>query len=113
MPAATLTTELPGDRSATPPSLGWFGKIPAAGDFINRRLPNDFLQPWDEWLQSGIARGRSVLEARWDEVYLTFPVWRFLLPAGTGSQGHWAGVLMPSVDRVGRHFPLTVAAPIH
>ena len=26
--------------------------------------------------------------------------------------GGWAGVLMPSVDRVGRYFPLTLARPL-
>ena len=28
------------------------------------------------------------------------------------SEGTWAGVLMASVDRVGRYFPLTIAAPL-
>jgi type VI secretion system protein ImpM len=31
---------------------------------------------------------------------------------GSGAASAWAGVLMPSVDRVGRYFPLTVALPL-
>ena len=34
-----------------------------------------------------------------------------MLPGTAGEQG-WAGVLMPSVDRVGRYFPLTIALPL-
>jgi type VI secretion system protein ImpM len=37
------------------------------------------------------------------------PIWRFVFLPGLVTQSGWAGVLMPSVDRVGRHFPLTVA----
>ncbi len=39
-------------------------------------------------------------------VYLTCPIWRFALaPGACGDQGR-LGVLMPSVDKVGRYFPL-------
>jgi type VI secretion system protein ImpM len=33
------------------------------------------------------------------------------LPGAAGAQA-WAGVLMPSVDRVGRYFPLTLVQPL-
>ncbi|MES2048583.1 MAG: type VI secretion system-associated protein TagF, partial [Pseudomonadota bacterium] len=48
--------------------------------------------------------------ATWLETYLTSPVWRFALNTGVVDESAWAGVLMPSVDRVGRHFPLSLAA---
>jgi len=35
-----------------------------------------------------------------------------VLTPGIAGQTGWAGVLMPSVDRVGRYFPLTLAAPL-
>ena len=47
--------------------------------------------------------------ATWLTHYLTSPVWRFALDKGVIDQHAWAGVLMPSVDRVGRHFPLMIA----
>jgi len=88
---------------------GWFGKIPNVGDFVSRRLPDDFTHPWDEWLQSGMARARADLGAAWLSRYLLAPVRRFwLAPRLLGDTG-WAGTLMPSVDGVGRHFPLTIA----
>src|SRR5262249_56139827 len=36
----------------------------------------------------------------------------FGLVGGVVGESGWAGVLMPSVDRVGRHFPLTVAVEL-
>jgi type VI secretion system protein ImpM len=89
-------------------AIGWYGKLPSAGDFLGRRLPPEFQGPWDHWLQRGLAHGRHAHGERWSDTYLTFPVWRFILPAGHLGPAAWCGVLMPSVDRVGRLFPLTI-----
>jgi type VI secretion system protein ImpM len=89
---------------------GFFGKLVSHGDFVSRRLPDSFMQVWDSWLQHGLHASREALGPAWLETYLTSPVWRFALNAGVADEFAWAGVLMPSVDRVGRHFPLTLAA---
>ena len=108
------------DGEPMPPGLlapmhcvGWFGKIPSVGDFVTRRLPPSFVRPWDQWLQTGMSESRRRMGERWVDVYLTFPVWRFLLPVGVLGSTAWTGVLMPSVDRVGRYFPLTLATPLN
>lgn len=88
---------------------GFFGKVPSHGDFVSRRLPEAFLRPWDAWLQSGLQHSRERLGTGWLEVYLCSPLWRFALAAGVCGEQGWAGVMLPSVDRVGRYFPLTVA----
>lgn len=91
---------------------GFHGKIPSQGDFISRRLPWDFIECWDNWLQEGISAAREALGAQWLQTYLVAPVWRFLItPGGCGSHG-WLGLWFPSVDRVGRHFPFTVTVPV-
>lgn len=90
--------------------LGVFGKMPAHGDFVTRRVPSSFLESWDVWLQEAIAISRSQLGERWLEVYLTSPLWRFVLSTNVCGNSSWVGVLMPSVDSVGRHFPLTLCA---
>lgn len=89
---------------------GWYGKIPSLGDFASRRLPPHFVAQWDGWLQTALAGSRSLIGESWLDVYLTSPVWRFLLLPGVCGDTGWTGVLMPSVDRVGRYFPLTIAA---
>ncbi len=88
---------------------GFYGKLPIIGDFVSRRLPNEFITPWDSWLQSAIAASREELGDKWLNSYLTSPIWRFLLSAGVCGNKAVAGIVMPSVDRVGRYFPLTVA----
>lgn len=93
-------------------TAGWYGKLAALGDFASRRLPPPFVAWWDEWLQRSLAVSRGQLGESWLPVYLKSPIWRFaLLPSLFGACG-WAGILMPSVDRVGRYFPLTVAVAL-
>ena len=91
---------------------GIYGKLPGNGDFVTRRLPATFVEPWDQWLQESITVSQDQLGERWLETYLTSPVWRFALSPGTADQTPWAGLLIPSVDRVGRYFPLTLACPL-
>jgi len=43
-------------------------------------------------------------------VYLVSPLWRFVLAPGVCGPNAAAGVVMPSIDRVGRYFPLAVVA---
>lgn len=89
---------------------GFFGKVTSHGDFVARRLAPSFQQPWDEWLQAGLQGSRQALGERWLPTWLNSPIWRFALAPGVCGPDGLCGVLMPSVDRVGRHFPLTVAA---
>lgn len=91
---------------------GFYGKVPSLGDFVLRRLPRPFLDTWDKWLQSAMTMSREQLGENWLDVYLTSPIWRFGLSAGLCGDQAWAGVLMPSVDKVGRYYPLTIAAPL-
>jgi type VI secretion system protein ImpM len=91
---------------------GWFGKLPNLGDFASRRLPASFIGPWDAWLQAGLTAAREELGARWLDVYLVAPVRRFCVAPSVIDAQAWTGILMPSVDRVGRHFPLTIAQSI-
>lgn len=95
---------------------GWHGKLPSLGDFASRRLDGEFVEAWDGWLAAGLAALRDAAPQAWLEAYLGSPSWRFLLMPGVmrgvPGQGGWAGVLMPSVDRVGRYFPLTLVQPL-
>lgn len=94
------------------PGFGVFGKMPAVGDFFRINAPAGFVQAWDDWLQRGLLQGADVLGDRWDAYYMSAPIWRFCLSRGVAGPGKMIGVLMPSVDRVGRRFPLTVMAPL-
>jgi len=95
---------------------GWYGKMPSLGDFASRRLEADFIEPWDLWLGEGLQAQRSTFGEAWLDAYLDTPAWRFLLSPGAlrgvSPELAFAGVLVPSVDRVGRHFPLTLVASL-
>lgn len=87
----------------------WFGKMPSIGDFVGRRMPHDLTGDWDYWLRSGLDQLRSDLPDTWTQRFVHSPIWFFLTPARvTGAAA--CGVIAPSVDRVGRFYPLTVMA---
>jgi type VI secretion system protein ImpM len=91
-------------------TIGWYGKLPSHGDFLQRRAPDGFISIWDAWLQECLAHSRAELGSKWLQTYLTSPVWRFFLSDGLIGASSCAGLLLPSVDRVGRYFPLTIFA---
>jgi type VI secretion system protein ImpM len=98
------------------PAVGWHGKLPTVGDFATRRLDPNFVATWDDWLSLGLEAARELTPDQWPAAYLESPTWNFLLtpgflPAPLDTET-WIGVLMPSVDKVGRYYPLTLASPI-
>ena len=92
-------------------AMGFHGKLPGRGDFVRRRVSGDFLERWDPGLERCIHASRRALGDAWLDAYLTSPIWRFALGRGTCG-GACTGVLMPSVDAVGRYYPLTLVRPL-
>lgn len=100
----------PVEAGALPASgPGFFGKVPAVGDFVRRRLPNSFIEPWDAWVRAALDAGKAELGDAWLDIYLTSPIWRFVLRPGACGPDMVAGVMIPSVDSVGRCFPFVIA----
>jgi type VI secretion system protein ImpM len=91
-------------------AVGLFGKLPARGDFVRGGLPGSFVAPWDDWLRHVLAMSQERLGPAWLPAWLEAPVWRFLIAPGLCGPHGVLGVMLPSVDRVGRYFPLTLAA---
>jgi type VI secretion system protein ImpM len=91
---------------------GLYGKLPAHADFVARQLPPRFIAPWHAWLCEGLATAEAELGKGWGVAWAMTPVWRFALPALACGPWPISGVLMPSVDALGRRFPLTLAAPV-
>lgn len=87
--------------------VGAYGKYPAKRDYIAVKLPRPVLQPLETWLATGMATSRDRLGRHWQEHYMVQPVWNFRL--GKSLCGvECLGVMAPSVDGVGRTFPLAI-----
>jgi type VI secretion system protein ImpM len=84
---------------------GFFGKLPARGDFVSAGLPRDFVARWDTWISSTLAEALTAAGDGW----LNAPPWRFCLAPGVCGIDAITGVLLASIDKVGRRFPLTLA----
>jgi type VI secretion system protein ImpM len=96
---------------------GLFGKLSAKRDFIAVATPRSFVEAWEPWVQASISASRYQLGDRWQQAFLTAPLWRFWLGADIcGSTV--VGAIMSSLDGMGRYYPLTLhvvaeaAAPI-
>ncbi len=95
---------------AHPEHIGLYGKLPAYGDFIFRDLASAFVNRWDDWLQLYVSASREQIGDGWLDVYLTSPIWRFVMSVGVIDENMWCGLIMPSVDRVGRYFPISIVS---
>ncbi len=92
-------------------AVGFFGKLPGSGDFVQRGLAPAFVDAWDRHFERAVQASREQLGERWPAAYRGAPVWRFVLAPGVCGDAVWAGVMGPSTDRVGRGFPMVMAAP--
>ncbi len=88
---------------------GLYGKLPSKRDFVALFAPRSFLGVWEPWIQSSVAASRQTLGKEWQQAFLTAPIWRFWLGAGICGTTV-SGAFMPSLDGVGRYFPLTLFA---
>lgn len=93
-------------------TFGYYGKIAEAGDFVGRGLAPEVTAALDAWLQQVLLDSRAVLGDDWLPAYLSMPVWRFAMTAGLCGPDTLIGAIMPSIDRVGRHFPLVIATTL-
>jgi len=87
--------------------VAWYGKLPDRGDFVGRGLPARWRADWDEWLQRGLALAATTLDGgELRERLGSFAPWRYVALPASGET--WCGIMVPSRDRVGRVFPLTL-----
>jgi type VI secretion system protein ImpM len=85
-----------------------YGKTPTRRDFIAVGAPPAFLSAWEPWVTACVSASRQDLGDGWRDSFLTAPIWRFWLGADICGAAT-LGAIMPSMDGVGRYFPLTFA----
>jgi len=92
--------------------VGWYGKSPAAGDFVSRRLSRPMIDALDRWFQAGMTAMRERMPDAWHTRYAKAPVWRALLPSQIIGPQPCLAIIAASSDRVGRSFPFCTVAPL-
>ncbi|MBN1208010.1 MAG: type VI secretion system-associated protein TagF [Myxococcaceae bacterium] len=88
-----------------PNAVALLGKAPCQGDFIRWNAVDPVSQQFHKWLEEGheaVRRANLTLPAE--------PIC-FVFTAPGGRQA-LVGMMAPSTDKVGRHFPLTVYVPV-
>ena len=92
---------------------GFYGKLVARGDFVSRSLDNQVIGLLDEWFQLGMLTSKEQLAKDWMGYYQVAPIWHYYISPGVINEQAWVGTWIPSADKVNRHFPLTLIAPIN
>ncbi len=87
---------------------GVFGKIPKRGDFVSIGLPRSFTDAFVVWVRQGLEQAKQKDE--WQGIYFSSPIWQFSTAKNFWDTQSWTGLIMPSVDSVGRNFPLVIAS---
>lgn len=93
------------------PAIGFYGKIPSVGDFVHRGLAGSSIALMDGWLQRGMASMRSSSQDP-QAGHMVSPITYFIMPEKIWAESPVTGLFVPSVDRVGRQFPLLMMTPL-
>ena len=85
-------------------------QAPSHGDFLRRRITDAFVEAWDAWLRE-LSRQPHGARPRWLDISPDEPGVALACAAGA-CPAPVIGVIVPSVDQVGRYFPLTLVAEL-
>ncbi|WEX08248.1 type VI secretion system-associated protein TagF [Chelativorans sp. AA-79] len=101
-----------GATKEEPDLIGFFGKVPTHGDFLSEGFGPALREALDGWIQAGLQSSEQVFGRQWRDMFHANTPWRFVVQSGLWGPATVAGVMLPSRDRVGRSFPLIVAAQL-
>ena len=91
-----------------------FGKIATLGDFVRTPSPSEQILAFEGWLARAMERGEERGVNAFKEAFLAGPTIGFIWsgPLEKKNRALVGGVIHPSVDAVGRRFPIVIAAPL-
>lgn len=92
--------------------VGYFGKLPSYGDFIQRNVSPAIIKNLDNWFLQSIENSRAQLGSDWKQSYFNSPIWRFVISKDIVCDKVLTGFMMPSVDKAGRSYPFSVVCAL-
>jgi len=95
-----------------PPLVGWFGKLPALGDFTGRELPLALREHIHAWCSDGMGHLTHIYGQTWKPAYQLAPVWHFAMNAHLWDARPLLGCVAPSMDSIGRCSPVLALCSI-
>ena len=97
---------------ASSPRLAVFGKTPRMGDFLRVGNGGAAGEALEQWVEQGLAYAEAKRGAAWPSIYGAGATYAFIFrpPRSSPAREPLVGVIKPSVDAVGRRFPLVVYA---
>ena len=85
-------------------SIAFFGKMPNAADFVRRGVSTSVMRDFENWFHSAYTDLRGAgARGLMHQCHL-------ILPTRNDPSGVISGLAIPSRDRIGRQFPVVVAA---
>jgi type VI secretion system protein ImpM len=95
---------------ASPLSVAVFGKTPRMGDFLRVGSGGAAGEALEQWVEQGLAMAEAKRGSAWPSIYAAGATYAFIFrpPRASGAKEALVGVIKPSVDSVGRRFPLVV-----
>ncbi|GBQ67032.1 hypothetical protein AA103196_1579 [Ameyamaea chiangmaiensis NBRC 103196] len=88
------------------PYAGYWGKLPAHGDFVRGGLSDGIVSRLDRWVSVEMAAAHARHGERFERLWHRAPTWSFTIRPGVLEHGHAVtGLWTPSIDAAGRCFP--------
>jgi type VI secretion system ImpM family protein len=97
-----------------PSAMVALGKIPGHPEFLQVRTSREPEQSFDLWIEEGMQMAAYQYGPAWTHSFETGSVQGFVwrAPRAARTDALLCGVLFPSCDAVGRHYPLAIACEV-
>jgi type VI secretion system ImpM family protein len=98
---------------SAPSQVVVFGKTPRMGDFLRVGSGGPAGETLEQWIEQGLAFAEAKRGRDWPAIYAAGATYAFIFrpPRASNVRDTLVGVIKPSVDAVGRRFPLVIYAP--
>jgi type VI secretion system protein ImpM len=92
-------------------TVGMYGKLPTARDFLRVNAGSDEVRNLDEWLSGALAAAQRLVP-NWESTYASSGLISFIISQPETSGRCLVGAMVPSKDANGRLYPLVIFSEV-